>query len=269
MNNGHDRILTACSSNPEGVPRAFARNTTVPLSPSPVKGSQVEAFGDFPADLIPPLAQPTEPGQVANLAAWMLQSATRMDPASIRVGLDEGAAILGLAGCIDQLLLPLMRQVGVMWAAGRLEFAQERMTTEATRGWLDGRKAYAPPPRHPKPVLLACGPRDQHTIGLESLALLLRFQGWPCRVLGARMSVSDLITATRASGPAAVVVVSHLGSTRPYAVTVINEIERLGYRVFYAGNAFSGATGLTTVAGDYLGTSMELACARLCTELAG
>jgi methanogenic corrinoid protein MtbC1 len=207
------------------------------------------------------------PGVVAKLSAQMLQSAARLDPAAVQAGLDHGEAIMGLARCIDEVLLPLMRQIGVMWATGRFELAQERMTTEAVRAWLDGRNACAPPPRQPKPIMLACGPRDQHTIGLESLALLLRFQGWPCRVLGARTSVFDLVTATKATGPAAVVVVSHLGSARPHAVTAINEIERLGYRVFYAGNAFGGSAGLTAVSGDYLGTSMDLACAQLCAEL--
>jgi MerR family transcriptional regulator, light-induced transcriptional regulator len=224
----------------------------------------VEAFGESGADLV----LPVEPGAVANLSTQLLRSATRMDPAGVRAGLDLGAAILGVAGCIDLVLLPVMRQIGVMWATGHFELAQERLTTEAGRAWIDGRSACAPPPRHAQPVILACGPRDQHTLGLESLALLLRFHGWPCRILGARTSVFNLVTAANATGPAAVVVVSHLGSARPYAVTAINEIARLGYRVFYAGNAFGGSANVTAVPGGYLGTSMDLACAQLCNELA-
>ena len=40
------------------------------------------------------------------------------------------------------------------------------------------------------PVVLACGPSDQHTIGLEALALLLRLRQRPCRVLGARVAAA-------------------------------------------------------------------------------
>ncbi len=67
-----------------------------------------------------------------------------------------------------------------MLATGQRGAAQERTATEAIRTWLNCRGSIAPPPQEIGPILLACGPRDRDTVGPESLALLLRFQRWPC-----------------------------------------------------------------------------------------
>ena len=128
--------------------------------------------------------------------------------------------------------------------------------------WLDRRSAFAPAPTRPRPILLACGPSDLHTIGLESTAVLLRYQGWPCRVLGARTSTVTLAAAARAAAVAGVVVVSHLATGRLRAVESIRAIDDLGIEVFYAGNAFSTPRSRRGVPGRYLGVGIADACAQ-------
>jgi methanogenic corrinoid protein MtbC1 len=210
-----------------------------------------------------------KPNIARQLQIRMLEATRRLNPGDVVRVLDAAASRMSLDRCVDEVLLPVMHQVGLLWVAGLCTPEQERMTTEAVRAWLDGRSALAPPPHHLDAMLLACGPRDQHTIGLEALALLLRFDGWPCRVLGARTSVFDLLIATQATDPAAVIVVSHLSTARPHAVTAINEICRRGYRVLYAGNAFVDPNSRTEVSGDYLGATMRAACLRLAAASPG
>lgn len=199
-------------------------------------------------------------GPAVELIHSILADTERLDAAAVRSRLDEAVAQLGLGGCIDDVLLPAMRQVGLWWAAGHCDIAQERMATEAVRAWMDRRIAFAPAPTHPRPVLLASGPSDLHTIGLESLALLLRSQGWPCRLLGARTPTLTAVTAARATGGSAVVVVSHLATGRLRAVQTIQAVDQLGVPVFFAGNAFSAPRGRRGVPGTYLGGSIRDAC---------
>jgi MerR family transcriptional regulator, light-induced transcriptional regulator len=206
-------------------------------------------------------------GPAQELIHQILGAAERLDAASIRARLDEGTATLGLAACIDDVLLPAMRQVGVWWAVGHCDVVQERMATEAVRAWLDRRSAFAPPPTRPRPILLACGPSDLHTIGLESTALLLRYEGWPCRVLGARTSTTTLATAARATAVAGVVVVCHLATGRLRAVESIRAINDLDIEVFYAGNAFTSPRSRRGVPGRYLGVGIQDACAQLTRAL--
>src|SRR4029078_2566651 len=93
------------------------------------------------------------------------------------------------------LLRSAMRQVGVWWQTGRCTVEDEHLTTKAVRAWLENLNASAPAPARPAPIVLACGPTDLHTIGLEALGVLLRHEGWDCRILGARTTVRDLAAA--------------------------------------------------------------------------
>ena len=106
------------------------------------------------------------------------------------------------------------------------------------RGWLARTIALAPAPSHDRPVLLACGPRDLHTLGLEALAGLLAYRGRGCRLLGARTPERTLVTAAIATDAAAVVVVSHLATQRRPAVEALRAVAANRSPVFYAGNAF-------------------------------
>jgi methanogenic corrinoid protein MtbC1 len=207
-------------------------------------------------------------GPAQDLILQILKAAERLDAAAIRDRLDDASAMLGLAPSIDDVLLPAMRQIGVWWAIGHCDVMQERMATEAVRAWLDRRSAFAPPPTRPRPILLACGPSDLHTIGLEATAVLLRYEGWGCRVLGARTSTVTLTNAAQAAAAAGVVVVSHLATGRLRAVESIRAVSDLGIDVFYAGNAFSTQRSRRGVPGRYLGTGIEDACAFLTRALA-
>jgi DNA-binding transcriptional MerR regulator/methylmalonyl-CoA mutase cobalamin-binding subunit len=209
-----------------------------------------------------------EQGPAQVLIRQILEATEKLDAATIRARLDDALTQLGLAACIDDVLLPAMRQVGVWWAAGHCDVVQERMATEAVRAWLDRRAALAPAPTRTRPILLACGPSDLHTIGLEATAVVLRHDGWPCRVLGARTSTVTLATAARATPVAAVVVVSHLATGRLRAIESIRAVHDLDIPVFYAGNAFTSPRSRRGVPGHYLGVGIESACAQLTSALA-
>ena len=209
-----------------------------------------------------------EQGPAQVLTLQILGAAERLDPASVRARLDEASAALGLAACIDEVLQPAARQIGVWVAVGHCDVVQERMATEAARAWLDRCAAFAPAPTLPRPILLACGPGELRTIGLESMAVLLRYQGWSCRTLGARTSTVTLATAARATAVAGVVVVSQLATGRLRAVESIRAVDDLGIAVFYAGDAFVAPRSRRGVPGRYLGGGIEDACVELTRTLA-
>jgi DNA-binding transcriptional MerR regulator len=196
-------------------------------------------------------------GPAAAFIHRMLEEAQRLDSRGMRTTLDQAAAALGLSDCVDDVLLPTMRQVGIWWEIGHCDITQERVATETVRAWLDRRIAFAPVPSMTRPVLLACGPRDWHTIGLECLAMLLRDRGWPCRILGVRVATPTLVSAAAASDAAAVVVVSQLATGRRPAVESIEATHRSGVPVFYAGQSFVAIKSRKEVPGTYLGTRIR------------
>jgi DNA-binding transcriptional MerR regulator len=198
----------------------------------------------------------------------LLRASGLGDADRVRAELTEAVAKLGLAGCIDDVLFPAMKQIGSWWESGHCDVEQERFTSETVRAWLEGLASRAPAPRTDNPIVLACGPSDQHTIGLEALALLLRLQHWPCRVLGARVPVPVLVTAVQANRAPAAIVVCHLNSGRQRAIRAIRALNELPVAVYYAGNGFGSPRSRRAVPGQYLGVRVQDACALVLAELA-
>jgi MerR family transcriptional regulator, light-induced transcriptional regulator len=183
------------------------------------------------------------------------------DLAGLRDELNRSIGILGLGCCIDEVVMPSLRRVGERWRAGLCSIDTERRTTETIRGWLEALALTAPEPHAGiRPVVLACGPSDRHTVALEALGVLLRHQRQSCRVLGARTTVRAMSIAVMANQPRAVVIACHLGSAQPAAAQLLREVATFGPTLFYAGNGFASAAQRLDVPGTYLGTDLRSAC---------
>ena len=194
--------------------------------------------------------------------AWvarLMDASQSMDPPAIRAVLDDAVDQLGLAATVDDVLMPGLRRIGDLWQDGRCDVGQEHLTSEAVRAWLARTTTLAPAPTIPGTVLLACGPRDHHTLGLEAIAALLAHDAIGCRMLGARTPERTLATALAATDAAAVVVVSHLPTHRRAAVASLQGIAGAGCPVFYAGNAFGFPDARVGVPGTYLGGTLSVA----------
>lgn len=182
------------------------------------------------------------------------------DSARVRHELDLAVATIGVGGCLDEVLFPALRRIGFLWQSGELDYECERLTSEVVRGWLEELSLRAPDPVEAAPLLLACGPADRHSIGLEALGVLLRHQRRACRVLGGRTSVRTLTMAVRVNRPSAVVIASHLRANRTSATMAVRAAAALGPEVFYAGDAFGTVRLRRHVPGTHLNTNLQGAC---------
>jgi hypothetical protein len=217
------------------------------------------------------IAQTAEPDTKAPATQFIhrvLKASHDLDPLGLQAQLDLAVTLLGLARCIDEIVMPAVRHLRRLLATGQRDAAQDLMATEAVRTWLNHRGAFAPSPQEIGPILLACGPRDRQTVGLESLALLLRFQRWPCRVLGARTSTFTLTIAAQAADAMGVVVISTEGRGLQQAIVSLRAVDALGVPVFFGGDAFEPEHGRLQLPGRYLGSGIQGACTLLISTLA-
>lgn len=181
--------------------------------------------------------------------------------------LHDAAGRRGLDHAVDEVLLPAMREVGRLWDVGRCDLAQEHLATTTARQWLGsaldrsgaGGTEVARPGTGPGHVLLTCGPQEDHTLGIEALAVLLRARGHDCSVLTTRTPVDRLVDALAGRPVQAVVLVSHMTLGRRSAVAALQAAARTGVAVYYAGHAFGDPPARTGVPGSYLGTSLRRA----------
>jgi DNA-binding transcriptional MerR regulator len=193
----------------------------------------------------------------ASPAAPIINAAQALDTTKLRATLDAVTERLGVEEAIERAILPAMHEIGSRWKAGQCDVGREHLATEAVRSWLARQAFLAPPPFRPHPIVLACGPKDMHTIGLESFAVILARRGWPCRVLGAMTPTEALVSTVEALAAKGAVVTAQRNVTRQSAVQSIRAVHALrDVRAYYAGSAFVAPSARKDVPGTYLGQDL-------------
>jgi methanogenic corrinoid protein MtbC1 len=201
------------------------------------------------------------------LSQQVLAASHRLDDQGISAALDAGLAAHGLSTTVAEVLLPSMRELGAQWARGEGDIAHEHLATAAVLAWLARRGGEAPAPLHQRPIVLTCGPQDQHTIALDAFTVLLRHSRFECLNLGARTPAAALRVAVEQSSAAAVVLVSQLARNRSAAVAALQAVSSTRAVLFYAGAAFRGARSRQGLPGHYLGSSLPDAVHQVATHL--
>lgn len=140
---------------------------------------------------------------VANVAAWrarLLAAAHATQQDEVELVLDEAFARLRPLDVFEQVMVPVLREVGERWHEGRLSIAQEHLVTHAVRSRLVSVLEHLP--RGVGPHALCAGfPDDEHEVGLLGAALRLREAGLRVTYLGARTPVPELLAVARTLAP--------------------------------------------------------------------
>jgi methanogenic corrinoid protein MtbC1 len=206
-------------------------------------------------------------GAPLTLCLQLLSAIDLLEDQMISRILDASLKAYGLPVTIDEVLLPSMREVGERWSRGECDVAQEHLATSTVLAWLAHRSAQAAPPTPGRPVVLSCGPRDQHTISLEAFGALLRQERFSCLTLGAQTPAGSLRRAVEESSAQAVVLVSQLPRNRVHAVSALRAVSNSGAALFYAGAAFRTAASRHDLPGHYLGGNLSQAATYVATRL--
>lgn len=146
------------------------------------------------------LAVPGASDQVRGLA----RAASRLDEDSIAGQLGDLLVHHGVAHTWDDVLRPVFRAVGHRWARSGDGLEVEHLLSEVSIEALRAYRAFLPKPPAARPVLLASGSADQHTLPLHVVAAALTERHLPARLMGGRMPGIALGIATRRTGAAAV-----------------------------------------------------------------
>ncbi|BCJ59214.1 MerR family transcriptional regulator [Micromonospora endophytica] len=194
----------------EGVSPAEAARWARQVPGTPPDGTAVRArprsFRDGGGTAIPV-------GRAGPAARGLARAAMRLDALAITETVTRAIATDGVVRTWDRLLRPVLVGIGERHAATgsliEVEHLLSRCVSAAFAAIVTARPAPAGPPR----ILLSCADEEQHSLPLEALAAALAEAGVNHRMLGARVPVTALLDAIDRTGPAAVVVWSHLRFT--------------------------------------------------------
>ncbi len=131
-------------------------------------------------------------GNVAEQREGLAEAAHAGDGERVGRILEHVLRIAPLAEVVDELLEPVLRELGERWAAGEGFVAHEHLVSHAIRAHVGSQIADARGGVRGLAVL-ASGPGDHHDLGVLVLALLLHRDGWQVCFLGAALPLVDAI----------------------------------------------------------------------------
>lgn len=130
----------------------------------------------------------------------LLEAAIRFDAPQLDAELARLSLLFDAVSLYEQIVSPLLVEVGRRWSEGTLSVAHEHFLSErleaATRGALKMLERSEGPL-----VLLACLDREQHVLGMLGAALRLAASGARVVVLGARTPPEAVAEAVAALAP--------------------------------------------------------------------
>lgn len=192
----------------------------------------------------------------------IVAGAIALDPQRVRTALLEAEQALGVVDAVENVAVVALREIGDHWAVGTCDVAGEHLGTGEIRRWFGEVALRGADRTSGPPVVLACGPEELHTGGLEAFRVLLVERGVQALLLGAQTPPESFALTVREAGARAAVMLCHRPQARRGSLVTLRLLSSIKKaRVFYAGNGFAAARGRRGVPGTYLGTDLSAAAA--------
>lgn len=131
-------------------------------------------------------------GESSPATGTYLDACLRLDGEGLASMMRQDAAALGIARFLQERVVPFVKAVGDSWVDGAMTIGHEHLSTEVVEGVL--RELRSPLERglSGRPALLATLPGEQHSLGLQMVALMLVARGARVRVLGVETPPAEI-----------------------------------------------------------------------------
>jgi MerR family transcriptional regulator, light-induced transcriptional regulator len=118
-----------------------------------------------------------------------------LDAQGLETVLQEAASVRGRWAVLEQVLAPLMQQVGSLWRSGSFRIAQEHVATAVIRAFLAGFPRDASLAEGAPRVLVTTPAGHQHELGAILVSVAARSQGWHVTYLGPSLPAEEIAAA--------------------------------------------------------------------------
>jgi methylmalonyl-CoA mutase cobalamin-binding subunit len=136
----------------------------------------------------------------ARILERCLAAVDRLDPGGLEADLRRATLLLPLPRLSDDVLVPLLREIGVRWAEGRLGPAQEHTASAVVRRVLDDIvRGFDPAPDAPS-IVVGTPAGQRHELGALLAAASASAVGWRVTYLGADLPSLEIARAAQLAG---------------------------------------------------------------------
>ena len=151
-----------------------------------------------------PMAPQFRPDPEANrdgIVAEYLGAMGRFEVRRAQEVLGAAAALLPPTTFLFDVIMPILREVGLRWSRDEMGIAHEHVVSSHVKGFLTGLLRLVPPPAPGAPRLLAATPRNHHhEFGALMAAYLGAVRGWDVVYVGPDIPGDDLRMAADLAG---------------------------------------------------------------------
>jgi DNA-binding transcriptional MerR regulator len=124
-----------------------------------------------------------------------LQAVVSLDPDTLERTLCEAAVHLPRQAVVESVVVPLFKQIGELWKAGRLKILNEHIASNCIRNFLwDMLRCLEIVPQAPN-IILGTPVGQHHELGALSAALAAAEAGWRPIYVGANLPAEELAAA--------------------------------------------------------------------------
>jgi DNA-binding transcriptional MerR regulator/methylmalonyl-CoA mutase cobalamin-binding subunit len=153
-----------------------------------------------------PSARPAALASPSGFVERILAAAEDYSSARCEQALTLAISLLSPAQLIDDVLEPMLREVGERWHSGKLSIAQERMVTGSVRKHISlVLESYDRSARGPS-IVFATLPGERHELGLLMSAMICASHGCKVHYLGADLPAQEIARYAREAGAAMVAI---------------------------------------------------------------
>ena len=163
-------------------------------------------------------------GGAADLPARMLEAIAEYRVDAFDRELQVAIATMPVTVLVTRVVTPLLREVGIRWADGRLAIAQERIVSSLLRSRLLSVLDQHPRERRPQ-LLFATLPGEPHELGLLGAALHAHDAGAPVLYLGTELPPAELAHVATRLDAAAVAISSIDPGQAPAALADLRRLD--------------------------------------------
>ncbi len=161
-----------------------------------------------------------------NYVESFMNALEQMDSKTLENVLIQSETDYGLNGMIENVLVPLMEEIGEGWRKGNLRISHEHLASHVIRTFLGGVLAtHKSSPSAPN--VLVTTPTDQwHDIGALIIAVTAASEGWNVTYLGANLPSEEIAGSVKQNNCRAVILSIIYPEDDPVLVQEIRKLKR-------------------------------------------
>ncbi len=205
------------------------------------------------------LSAATEMGSaLGDLRQKWINGCLNFDEPAAERALGQAFAIYPIKMVCLEILQRGLAHIGDLWHQNKATVQQEHFASAVAIQKLDALLAAAPLPSRGGRILVACPPYEEHTIPLQLISLLLRYQGWEVVFLRANVPLDRLETTVDVIRPNLIVMGAQQLHTAASLLEVSRILEEKNMPVGFGGLIFNMIPSLhQRIPGHFLGKSIE------------